>query len=33
MPLVKGRFFTAADKLDAPPVVIINRALAATLLA
>ena len=28
MPLVKGRFFTAADKLDAPPVVIINRALA-----
>jgi putative ABC transport system permease protein len=28
MPLVKGRFFTNADKLDAPPVVIINRALA-----
>ena len=28
MPLVKGRFFTSADKLDAPPVVIINRALA-----
>ncbi len=28
IPLVKGRFFTAADKLDAPPVVIINRALA-----
>ena len=28
IPLVQGRFFTAADKLDAPPVVIINRALA-----
>ena len=28
MPLVQGRFFTAADKLDAPPVVIINQALA-----
>ena len=28
MPLRKGRFFTPADKLDSPPVVIINRALA-----
>ena len=28
IPLLKGRFFTAADKLDAPPVVIINQALA-----
>lgn len=28
IPLVKGRFFSTADKLDAPPVVIINRALA-----
>ncbi len=28
MPLVQGRFFTDADKLDAPPVVIINQALA-----
>jgi putative ABC transport system permease protein len=28
MPLVKGRFFNRADKLDAPPVVMINRALA-----
>ncbi|HEY3662967.1 MAG TPA: ABC transporter permease [Chthoniobacterales bacterium] len=28
IPLVKGRFFTAADKLDAAPAVIINRALA-----
>jgi putative ABC transport system permease protein len=28
MPLVKGRFFNRADKLDARPVVIINRALA-----
>jgi putative ABC transport system permease protein len=28
MPLVKGRFFNAGDKLDAPPVVIINQALA-----
>ena len=28
MPLLRGRFFTAADKLDAPPVVIINQALA-----
>ena len=27
-PLIKGRFFTAADKADAPPVVIINQALA-----
>jgi len=26
--LLKGRFFTSADKIDAPPVVIINRALA-----
>ncbi len=28
IPLRQGRFFTAADKLDAPPVVIINQALA-----
>ncbi len=28
IPLLKGRFFSSADKLDAPPVVIINRALA-----
>ncbi|HEY3600405.1 MAG TPA: ABC transporter permease [Chthoniobacterales bacterium] len=28
MPLIKGRFFTAGDKLDAPPVVMINQALA-----
>ncbi|MEO5754299.1 MAG: ABC transporter permease [Chthoniobacterales bacterium] len=28
IPLVKGRFFTQADKLDSPPVVMINRALA-----
>jgi putative ABC transport system permease protein len=28
IPLVRGRFFSAADKLDAPPVVIINQALA-----
>ena len=28
MPLLKGRFFNSADKFDAPPVVIINRALA-----
>ncbi len=28
IPLLQGRFFTAADKLDAPPVVIINQALA-----
>jgi putative ABC transport system permease protein len=28
MPLLKGRFFTKEDKLDAPPVVIINQALA-----
>ncbi len=27
MPLVQGRFFTAADKLDSPPVVMINQAL------
>ncbi len=27
-PLIKGRFFTPADKADAPPVVIINQALA-----
>ncbi len=28
MPLLKGRFFNAADKLDAPGVVMINRSLA-----
>ncbi|MBA2433649.1 MAG: ABC transporter permease [Chthoniobacterales bacterium] len=28
MPLLQGRFFTAADKLDAPSAVIINQALA-----
>ena len=28
MPLLKGRFFTGADVLDAPPVVVINQALA-----
>ena len=28
MPLLKGRFFNAADKLDAPGVVMINQALA-----
>jgi putative ABC transport system permease protein len=28
MPLLKGRFFTGADVLDAPPVVVINHALA-----
>jgi predicted permease len=28
MPLLRGRFFTKGDKLDAPPVVIINQALA-----
>ena len=28
IPLIKGRFFNRADQLDAPPVVIINRALA-----
>jgi putative ABC transport system permease protein len=28
MPLLRGRFFTNADNLDAPPVVIINHALA-----
>jgi putative ABC transport system permease protein len=28
MPLLKGRFFNPGDKLDAAPVVIINRALA-----
>jgi putative ABC transport system permease protein len=28
IPLQKGRFFTSADKLDSPPVVIVNRALA-----
>jgi predicted permease len=28
MPLLKGRFFTAQDKLDAPPVTMINQALA-----
>jgi putative ABC transport system permease protein len=28
IPLLHGRFFNAADKLDAPPVVIINQALA-----
>ena len=28
IPLERGRFFTPADKLDAPPVTIINRALA-----
>ena len=28
IPLLRGRFFNAADKLDAPPVVIINQALA-----
>ena len=27
-PLIKGRFFTAADKADAPPVIIINQAFA-----
>jgi predicted permease len=28
IPLLRGRFFTNGDKLDAPPVVIINQALA-----
>jgi putative ABC transport system permease protein len=28
MPLLQGRFFNAGDKLDAPPVVIVNQALA-----
>ncbi|MGB8340138.1 MAG: ABC transporter permease [Chthoniobacterales bacterium] len=28
MPLLRGRYFNASDKLDAPPVVIINQALA-----
>jgi predicted permease len=28
MPLLRGRYFNAGDKLDAPPVVIINQALA-----
>ena len=28
MPLISGRYFNAGDKLDAPPVVIINQALA-----
>ncbi|MEO6971311.1 MAG: ABC transporter permease, partial [Chthoniobacterales bacterium] len=28
IPLLKGRFFNAGDKLDAPPVVLINQALA-----
>ena len=32
-PLLQGRFFTAADKADAPQVVIINQALGETLLA
>jgi putative ABC transport system permease protein len=27
-PLIKGRFFTAGDKADAPPVIIINQAFA-----
>ena len=33
MPLVRGRFFNRADKLDAPPVVIINQRPRPTLLA
>jgi putative ABC transport system permease protein len=30
MPLLKGRYFNAGDKLDAPPVVVINKALTET---
>src|SRR5881296_3395342 len=28
IPLIKGRFFTDADKMDAPPVIIVNQAFA-----
>src|SRR4029434_8484073 len=30
-PLIKGRFFTNADNADAPPVIIVNEAVAKTL--